>query len=73
MTFEPGGARAMALAGELGPMDQRAALTKVVDYVKHRPLCQSGGGNDWTDEDTASCSCGLAEIVAALRRPATEP
>jgi hypothetical protein len=54
-------------------MDQRAALTKVVDYVKHRPLCQSGGGNDWTDEDTASCSCGLAEIVAAVRRPATEP
>jgi hypothetical protein len=33
-------------------MDQRAALTKVVDYVKHRPLCQSGGGNDWTDEGT---------------------
>jgi hypothetical protein len=61
----------MALAGELGPMDQRAALTKVVDYVKHRPLCQSGGGNDWTDEDTASCSCGLSENRgrAAAARP----
>jgi hypothetical protein len=63
----------MALAGELGPMDQRAALAKVVDYVKHRPLCQSGGGNGWEDGDTALCSCGLGEIVAALRRPATEP
>jgi hypothetical protein len=60
-------------AGEMGPMDQRAALGLVVDYVKHRPLCRSGGGNDWKDADAALCSCGLAEIVAALRRPPTQP
>jgi hypothetical protein len=60
-------------AGEMGPMDQRAALAQVVDYVKHRPLCRSGGGNDWKDGDAALCSCGLAEIVAALRRPPTQP
>jgi hypothetical protein len=54
-------------------MDQRAALAQVLDYVKHRPLCRSGGGNDWTDGDAVLCSCGLAEIVAALRRPPTEP
>jgi hypothetical protein len=57
----------------MGPMDQVAALAQVVDYVKHKLLCQAGGGNDWKDADGVLCSCGLAEIVAALRRPPTQP
>jgi hypothetical protein len=54
-------------------MDQRVALIQVVDYVKHRRLCRCGGGNDWKDGDAALCSSGLAEIMAALRRPPTVP
>ena len=39
---------------------------KVLAYVRHRPLCLSGGGNEWADQDHEICDCGLARAVAAL-------
>jgi hypothetical protein len=46
---------------------------KVLAYVRHRPLCLSGGGGEWADQDHEICDCGLAPAVAALSALVDQP